>query len=341
MRHTLSAAFIGAGMLLSSPMQAAEAPRPEILCLGDSITAGEGGDGTSWPCNLATLSGAYVINRGSPGWIPRHLKYQFYLQDCPTLSTAQLRSIPPRELENRLNQPKINQLRPLLKDGVTVKVRGEGAAEVTLYRWDGQCVSDGEGFLRPDAVGNPSATPPVENGRWVRKGKESTVPAAKGPDICVIWVGANGMQADDVRQTLAAFSAELRPRGTRILALGLVNRLPQGAPSEEIANWAKWIKECNEVVQKEFPKDNLDLQAWLTASGPYAGGGYRTRDWLPQATDAEVAADLRDQAAGLMPTSLRPKDNITHINATGYRVIASLVYEALKTRGWLPATPVR
>ncbi len=318
--------------LFLAPRVQADEKSVEILCLGDSLTAGVGGDGTSWPAELSKLSGANIVNRGAPGWIPRHLKYRFYLQDCPVLSKGQLRAIPPQEYENRIHQPQINQVRSFLEDGMQVKIRSDKSGEVEVYRWESQSLANGDGFLCPDIYSTTTT-----RGRWVRQGREISgeSPSPKAAAICVIWMGANGMQADDVRQSLSEILAELHSRSIRVLVLGLVNRLPSESSPDAIASWTQWIGECNEVIQKLAPENYLDLQAWMTASGSNAGSGYRTRDWFPEATDEAVAADLRDQAAGIMPSSLRPQSDITHINATGYRMIARLVNQALRERGWL------
>ncbi|HEY9247580.1 MAG TPA: hypothetical protein VIO38_00535 [Rariglobus sp.] len=320
-----------AGLLAMIPCAAQP---PPILCIGDSLTKGVGGLESPWPSVLAELSGTETINRGRPGWIPRHLTYAYLLEDCFTLTTADLRSIPPRAMENRVHQPEINNTRTIIAHGQRV-IASDAAGHRTAYRWDAaSTASPSASVIQPAAVGNPDHRPLIDTGRWLRLDEPpAEIPPASRPRICVVWIGANGMERDDVITSLREIETRFKAGGGEtFLVLGLLNRMPPTAAAKSIAGWAVLIDACNTAIQSDYPTPtrSLDLQAWFTASGPYLNSGYKITDWFPQATTEEIATDRADQQAGVVPRSLRPLTDKTHLNGTGYTVIGHLVYQALK-----------
>lgn len=328
----------------------ARAETPTVLCIGDSLTYGEGGNGTSWPSVLAKEGHLNAINRGRSGWIPRHLKYAFLLQDCRTLTTDELRAIPPQEYENRINQPEINNLRRLISDGQLTTVIQDGHSIV--YQWDSACRQDGSHMLKPMAVENQGHKPVIPSGRWIASNKIR--PAPLNPDIWIFWIGANGMESEDLTQSLHDMLAHCG-KNPRFLVLGLINRqYPTSSPAG-IARWAKLINECNNSLRSAYPDQFVDLQNWFTSSGkdkkeatdhpqaadkqPRMGTYYKTKEWFANASLAEIADDEADQRLGVVPRSLRAPKNLTHLNADGYRIIGIMVHQRLMEKGWLTQTP--
>jgi hypothetical protein len=108
------------------------------------------------------------------------------------------------------------------------------------------------------------------------------------------------------------------------------------AKQQDIDRWAGLIKQCNAYLAATYPENFIDLQAWFTSQGKYAGGGFKTRDFFPDATAQAVANDQADQARGIVPRSLRPPEAITHLNAAGYTAIGKLVYEFMRDKKLLP-----
>jgi lysophospholipase L1-like esterase len=305
-----------------------------ILCIGDSLTTGVGGLESPWPSVLAELSGTETINRGRPGWIPRHLTYAYLLEDCFTLTTDDLRSIPPRAMENRVHQPEINNTRTIIANGQHV-IASDATGHRATYRWDAaSTASPSASVIQPAAVGNPDHLPRIDTGRWLRLDEPpAEIPPTNRPRICVAWIGANGMESEDVITSLREIETRFKAGGGEtFLVLGLLNRMPPAASAKSIAGWAVLIDACNNAIQSDYPRPtrSLDLQTWFTASGPYLNSGYKITDWFPQATAEEIAVDSADQQAGVVPRSLRPPTDKTHLNGTGYTVIGHLVYEALK-----------
>lgn len=305
----------------------------KVLCIGDSLTTGVGGGGVTYPGVLASLGKTQTINTGKSGYIPRHILYNFLINESENLTTEQLKEIPPVDYENRIHQPAINTLRRFFVNGQTVKVL-QGAGYIA-YRWDETLTIDASNTIKPNIVGKVSHKPFVNAGRWVEIGPAS--PPNALPAICVLWVGANGMEVGDVSNCVKTILASyLKQDSNRhFLILGLVNRQNHNSGQHDIEDWSRWIGQCNSCLETAYPSNYCDLQAWFTSSGKYSENGYNTRHWFPQATDEQVAEDEADQRAGIMPRSLRSVSAPTHFNGTGYECVGTLVYNVLKERRWL------
>ncbi len=250
----------------------------------------------------------------------------YFLTECPALTPEQLKDIPPKEYEDRINQPKINNLREFYKDGQCVVVHEEGG--FSEYRWNEKSTGSGDSYIKPNAVGDPDHHPSIPVGRWV-KGRSLEAPREPSFDECVIWFGANGMDKTDVRESLEKLTKDLVGKKTKFTIIGLVNRLPASAAEEELSSWARWIKECNDVIRENYQEHYIDLQSYLCEdNGP---GGYRfdIKDWIPNASAAQMERDLAARNAKVVPDSLRNPENSSHFNALGYQVVASVVAKKL------------
>lgn len=312
-----------------------DTPAP-ILCIGDSLTFGEGGNGVTYPGVVAARTGVPTVNLGFSGHIPRHIVYRILLQERPFVTAAQLRGIPPAEYERRKNQPGIDNLRTFLADGQTVWVREPDASAAVQYRWDATATRDDATTLKPDAVGDPAHQPAIPTGRWLRQavpvGAPREAPHYAGVIFCI---GANGMEADDVQRSLQTLLQLLAPPDGHFLVLGLMNRVDAAKHPEMVAQWAPLIAECNSRLRDSYPDHFLDLQAWIAAPTREGQAGYRTAEWLPYAPAARAEADAADQARGLVPGSLRAPGNTTHLNGTGYTVVGTLAADWIARHGWL------
>lgn len=334
MRPNLPLRFVKLGIIAVLLAMIPCAARPPILCLGDSLTKGQGGLESPWPAVLAELSGVETLNRGRPGWIPRHLTYAYLLEDCATLTTADLRAIPPRELENRVHQPEINNTRTFITDGQRVTALSADGRRA-IYRWDAaSTATPSPDAIQPAAVGNPDHLPRIDTGRWLRLDEPAPAPRPeRQPRICVVWIGANGMEADDILASLREIETRFKAGGGEtFLVLGLLNRMPPTAAPSSIARWAALIDACNAAIFSAYPPPSrsIDLQSWFTASGTYSENGYTITSLFPDATAEQIALDRADQRAGVVPRSLRPPTDATHLNGAGYTAIGHLVHEALR-----------
>jgi lysophospholipase L1-like esterase len=314
-----------------------------ILCVGDSLTFGVGGDGVTYPGVLATQAKVPTVNLGLSGFIPRHIVYHVFLHELPYLTRQQLEGVPPSEYEERKNQPDINHLRTFITEGQTVWIKEEKASgtSATQYRWDPSATEDGDNTVKPSAVGDASHRPLITTGRWRKISPSvSELPKPKVYRGVIFCVGANGMEADDILRSLRTLIQTLVPPQGHFLVLGLINRADPDKHPEAIADWAKWIAECNQALRSAYPDNFLELQPRFASPATGANsGGYRTRDWIKTATADQVARDAADQARGVLPLSLRAPENSTHLNGVGYTIIGTLAYEWVSQHGWLTSTP--
>jgi len=313
----------------AAPLRADSITGTRVLCLGDSLTFGQEGNGVTWPKAFSSLNGGKVINRGHPGYIPRHITYMYFLEDCQPLTVSQLQAIPPKDAEDRINQPTISGTMTFYSDGTTVAVNQNGSP--ATYSWSSTSTLDDATTIKPNVVGDPSHDPLYTTGRWVRQTAIPTVTPTK-PSIAVLWIGANGMEVNDVAESLTTLFAQIGTQTNHIVVIGLINRL--GYPSDPAA-WAPWINQCNDYIRATYPNNFIDLQAWFTSSGPYAGGGYKTTDWFPNATAQQIANDQSDQARGLVPRLVHgPTETDTHLNAIGYTIVGTLVHQFTQQHLW-------
>ena len=315
--------------------RAADAGGPPILCVGDSLTFGVGGEGVTYPGVVAARTGVPTVNLGLSGFIPRHIVYHVLLHERPWLTREQLESVPPAEYEDRKNQPEINHLRTFITPGQTVWVRTAGSA--AQYVWDPGATEDDGETVKPAAVGEASHHPLITAGRWRRVAAPAeSCPPPKNYRGVIFCVGANGMEPDDILRSLRILIPLLVPPNGNFLVLGLINRVDPDKHPEAIAHWAECITACNTALRRAYPDNYLELQPRfaepVTDANP---GGYRTRDWIRTATAAQIARDQADQARGVLPFSLRYPDNSTHLNATGYTIIGRLAGEWVRQHGWL------
>lgn len=336
------AVLIGVIACAATMTPSAAASQPPILCIGDSLTKGQGGLESPWPAVLARLSGVETLNRGRPGWIPRHLTYAYLLEDCATLTAADLLAIPPREMENRVHQPEINNTRTFITDGQRVTVLTPDHRRI-VYRWD--AASDAPpspDAIKPAAVDDPDHRPRIDTGRWLRLDEPAPDPNPdRQPRICVVWIGANGMERDDIIASLRTIETRFKAGGGEtFLVLGLLNRMPPTASPKSIAGWAALIDACNTAIFSAYPPPacSIDLQSWFTATGPYSENGYDIISIFPDATAEQIAADHADQLAGVVPRSFRPPTDKTHLNGAGYTAVGRLVHEALSPHLSAPAS---
>jgi hypothetical protein len=309
-----------------------------ILCVGDSLTYGEGGNGITYPGVLSALSGNPTVNMGLSGWIPRHIVYYVLLHEVPVLTQAQLKGIPPSEYENRRNQPGINALRTFIRPGQTVWVADPNnpASPPRQFFWDANPPVGEFDSIRPTAVGDLNHRPFANSGGWRKVAAPTSHPATVHEYSGVVFcVGANGMEADDIHTSLATLLQLLKPRDGHFLVLGLINRAdPIRDPGADV-KWAPLIAGCNETIRADYPDHFIDLQAWFTSSGTYQGRGYQTTTWVKSATPEELDLDAKSQGSGILPRSVRTPGNTTHLNAIGYTIIGTLTYEWVVLHGWL------
>ncbi len=276
---------------------------PNITCWGDSMTAGAGGGGTTYPAVLQSLLTAAgytstVFNRGVGG------------ENAPTICA----------------RAGGNPFIALLVGGVIPATTT--AVEITLQPINGQ-------VTKPLMQGASSYTGRLGNvpGTFSRtvvdttytyfftRAKAGTEIIANRPlplyldigdqargDITIIWIGQNG--PNDVRAIQDAKA--IIQRMTALDKRYLVISKPGGSSTSDVDD-AAWFA--------EFGRRFIPIRQYLVKYG------------LADAGIEPTAQDITDMANGTVPTSLR-FDGV-HWLAPGYTILANIVFQRLKELEWI------
>lgn len=291
----------------SQPPDGSQGMVTSLACWGDSLTAGSGGDGTTYPDVLAELTGLDVFNGGVPG--ERSAGIAAREGGRPAETTVVGGSIP-------------------AEGGVEVKfggdvviIRDEGTLDGTLMDVHGVLTKDQTKvkgkytFTRDDsgdAVEVPDGTPFI------------TDISVEFQDAgTIIWAGHNDIRLGGGQQVLdniASMVAHVE-EGGHYLVLGLSN----GTGAEEgTPFYQEGIEFVNPALEEAYGPDHyLDVRQWLIDDGLAAAGMEAT------------AQDETDLANDVPPTSLRDPSAQGHLNAEGYRVLAEYIRDYITELGWI------
>lgn len=300
---------------------------PEIDCFGDSLTEGAGGGGTTYPIALQSILGTPVYGRG----IGAQTSTQISMRQGGNVARV---TISADQIVSGANV--ITEI-----DGVVLSSSGGMAANKNhpfplssqsgnLERREIVTIQGVKGVLRRTASGGVPST--VETYTFTPLGGQYlpvTCPpqspmrftARLGEDhIQILWLGRNDNQSpDQIKSNVAHCVNRLRDTGGRYLILSVLN----GAYGDEGAGNAAYdvIVGVNNDLEELYPRNFVDIRRLLISEG------------LARAGITPTAQDETDIANDIPPSSLR-NDNI-HLNAAGYTVVAEILAEQLRSRGWL------
>lgn len=270
---------------------------PAICCSGDSMTAGAGGGGTTYPSVLASLTGRTVYNLGVGGETSSTIAGRFGA--WPWLATVSGGSIP-----------------------------ASGGVLVTLENLDGVDqdilpLVQGSAGVNPCSIAGVTGTLTSNSGIFTftraASGSEVEVPYAvpfvpagadRMSDILILWWGQNDGTSDATaiisrqRATIEAMPVARR----RYLVVGL----PSGTDSNRTAMDLQFVR--------EFGRRFVNIRKHLSSY-----------EALELAGITPTSQDDADIAAGRVPLSLRSDD--THFNAAGYTRTANFIYARLAELG--------
>ena len=277
----------------------------DIACWGDSLTAGAGGNGTSYPSVLTTLCGknANVYQLGVGG------------ESTSTIAGRQ-GGIPMIVSNFEIPETKTSvQINLISKDGNTVAP----AIQNTLG-------------LNKCYICNVEGDISYSNGKWyfTRSTEGDTVKVPNNTEVItdgmlryrdslmILWSGSNDQS-----------------QGTEINVQNLIEKQRKMLNySNDKDNYiiigltAKYIFQdnldnINTTLSNEYKEHFIDLRTYLLDKT------YLTNNWNLSLTEQ----DLQNIDNGEIPVSLR-SDNI-HFNAKGYEIIANLVYQKLNSLGYI------
>lgn len=278
---------------------------PGIVCWGDSLTFGTGGDGVSYPSvmeeclredrvyipvvNMGVGGENTVTIAGRAGAIP------FKVKEFTIPSESASVEISFVEEKGKPIRPLIESdtgINPCMINGVSGKLTGEKREDGSMAYF----------FTRGD----------TGESVFVQEGTEiETWAASQFSDyIYVVFIGENhgwNNIQDLVEQQQAILSMQEKQEG-RYLVVGL----PTGTREER--------QELEEYLQEIYGDRFLNIREYLSAEGIYDAG-------LKPSTE-----DLDRMAKGMIPKALLSDD--VHFNATGYKMIGNYMYERMKALGY-------
>ncbi|MBU2960483.1 hypothetical protein KO516_06575 [Citreicella sp. C3M06] len=268
-----------------------------ITCLGDSLTAGSGGGGTTYPSVLATITGRTVNNLGVGGEGSRTIAGR--VGALPYLVTPDGDEIP-------------------VSGGVTVTLTGaDGGAVAPLLQ--------GSAGINPCTLAGVSGSLSYSGGTYTftrstdgdavsvpRPAALITAAQARRDDIFILWMGQNDgvNDAEEIIRRERAIIEWLGENHRKWLVCGLTT------------STISYRQPMHDQFFNEFGRRFVNLHEYLASFEALAEAGI-----TPTAEDEE------DIGLGIVPESLRVDD--THFNASGYTLIANCIAARIEEMGWL------
>jgi lysophospholipase L1-like esterase len=280
-------------------------PSTTIEAWGDSMTAGAGGGGTTYPAILATALGRTVNNRGIGGQTTDQIAArQGGLSITVTVTSNQI----PASGGVSVTVKSTN----ILYDSGTYT----GTSVGTLAGIPGTISTDGSGnwtFTRTTAG---SVTACAAGTQFII----DQAVTAKDKTV-IIWAGRNDSRSTRTqhiatRDYILGMVNYLSPLTKRLLVVSVCNGTSEGSPSSAYTN----IAAVNAELQRTFGDRYVDLRRYLIDFG------------LADAGLTPIAQDTTDVAADTIPISLR--SDTVHLNASGYTVAGNFLARQIKARGW-------
>lgn len=270
-----------------------------IICWGDSLTYGHGGDGVTYPSILAEKTDLEVINYGNSGETARQI--------ATRMGLLQLKA---GAFEIPANTEAVGLF--LWQDGEDPLWMRYGDSGINPCKIGGV-----EGTLSYNALDNMYYFTRSEAGEAVTiaEGTDVVTYAStdiRKSDIIILFAGTN-LPPD--KNTVG----ELIDMEQKMLDyLGSEKYVVIGLTSKELI---PDIEPVNEALSEAFGEHFLDIREYLLENGLSDAGIQPTKQ------------DQKDMENGEIPTSLRVDE--VHGNSEFYRIIGEQVYEKLDSLGYL------
>lgn len=277
---------------------------PNVVCWGDSMTAGAGGNGTTYPKvlqDLLTAAGytGTVTNRGVGG-------------ESSVTITGRTNATPFMVMVDGGSIPATGQVGLTLRqiNGITPAPLKQGSQSYT-------CTLAGV----PGTFGRTVDADGVTYHYHFTRAADGTAATADRPtpllldigeqhrgDIALIWIGQNGPSNARAIQDAKAIIQHLRALDKRFLVIS-----KPGGTSAQDADDAEWFA--------EFGTRFIAIRQYMVEFG------------LADADITPTAQDETDMANGTVPSSLRV--DAVHWVGAGYEILANVIFRKFEELGWV------
>lgn len=292
---------------------------PDIIAMGDSLTAGAGGGGTTYSSVLAAATGRTVRNSGVGGETSIGINARQGGQ--PYLLLPSGNQIPASGgVTVALSLPSGLSSWPLLQGTGT-----GGTMHGTL--------AGVPGVLTLTQPSNPGYTHNATDYYTFTRDAAGSVISVSRPtafyvdfnegrrgDIYCYWYGRNNLTA--TAQVVGDISSSIlhqQALDKRFLVLSVLNGTNEASGS---ANYNSIIT-LNTQLMQSYGRRYVDVRSYLVNYG------------LADAGITPTAQDTTDISGDCIPTSLHATSDTIHLNAAGYTVVGNLVATRLAELGWL------
>lgn len=270
-----------------------------IICWGDSLTYGQGGDGVTYPLVLAEKTGLEVINYGIQGETARQIAIRMgALQMTTGAFEIPAETVP---VEVTLWQNGEDPIMMRLGDCAMNPCNINGVEGTLSYN-----AEEIKYYFTRSNQGEPVSVPDgtaVET--YASRDKRES-------DIIVLFAGTNlPPDKDTVGELIATENQMIKELGTeRYIVIGLTSKalVPDVEP-------------INEALSDAFGEHFLDIRTYMLTQGIQDAGLEPTEQ------------DRKDIEEGEIPFSIRVDE--VHGTDVFYRLIGEQVYEKLKALGYL------
>jgi hypothetical protein len=288
-----------------------------IVCWGDSLTAGAGGNGTTYESVLSSLSGKEVINKGIGGQTATQIAAR---QGGVKILASEAFTVPattePVEIKveastgtkigNRWNN--INLDMNCSIDGIDGRLYSSGTKSGTYYEYTW--------YFQRETPGKPYEV--AANTPFISDDSLTLNDNA----IAVIWVGTNeGWTSDSVPNDYTTYVSYKAICDGMIEQLKVKDYIIVGLTAGKEADYAN----MKSILEEKYGDRYLDMRSAITSSSEeeFAKYGITLTD-----------NDKTLMAVGSMPQSMRV-DGV-HFNANGYTMIGNIMYNHMVKIGILP-----
>lgn len=263
-----------------------------IVCVGNSLTAGAGGKGVTYPGELSKLTGIQTLNQGIGG-------------QTSTQIAARIGAIP---LYVTIKDNKISNADSIIITDKSVNVLYDsghyiGKLEGTLCGVEGWITTDAKGnwFFHRNKKGNVIECPP--GSVFIPQNDY------KKNDFFIFWLGRNNY--GDIKTVLSDINAcvqFIQRKGCKFLVLSVLNADVES--EHRGGDGYQTLSILNKRIEKEYPSNFIDVRTPLVNSYVLS-----------------LNTDKDNYKKDVIPSSLR-SDHI-HLNASGYRLLAKIINDFL------------